>query len=181
MKDEVIIELYNEEWPDRFEELRSELKQEIGPLIVRIDHIGSTSVVGLAAKPIIDIQISVINLDDVEEVKQGLNDLGFVYRHDNPDLTKRYFRETPGRRRTHIHVRESGSWSEQLNLLFRDYLREHENERIEYAKVKYELASLYRYERERYVEGKDAIVWSIMNKANRWSQAIGWKSSLSMS
>lgn len=175
MKDVIIIEPYNEKWSLMFEELRSQILNVIGNFIVRMDHIGSTAVVGLAAKPIIDIQISVLNLANIEEVKNGLESLEFIYRQDNPDLTKRYFRESEGMRRTHIHVRESGSWSEQFNLLFRDYLRKHENERNEYAQVKYDLAKQYGNRRELYVEGKTEIVWSIMQKANRWSQEIGWK------
>ncbi|MFD1129076.1 GrpB family protein [Paenibacillus provencensis] len=78
-------------------------------------------------------------------------------------------------RRTHIHVRQVGSWSEQLNLLFRDYLREHEDAKMKYAEVKYELANLYRDQRGNYVEGKSEIVWDILMKANLWSQKIGWR------
>jgi hypothetical protein len=83
----------------------------------------------------------------------------------------------PGMRRIHIHVRQQGSWSEQFNLLFRDYLREHDIDRMEYTKVKYELANLYRYQREEYVKGKTEIIWNIMMKANVWSQIVGWKPS----
>lgn len=68
-------------------------------------------------------------------------------------------------RRTHIHVRQSGSWSEQLNLLFRDYLREHEDAKMKYAEVKYELANSYRDQRGNYVEGKSEIVWDIFNES----------------
>ncbi|WP_343045133.1 GrpB family protein [Paenibacillus lemnae] len=141
----------------------------------RIDHIGSTAVAGLAAKPIIDIQISVRDLNKIETLISGLASLGYHYRSDNDDLTKRYFREAPGTRRTHIHVRQAGSWSEQFNLLFRDYLRTQEEDRDQYARKKYELANRYRDQREQYVEAKTEIVWDIIKKANSWSQKIGWK------
>ncbi|MFC5406871.1 GrpB family protein [Cohnella soli] len=177
MKELVIIEPYNDNWPRIFNELRLQIVNQLGTAIQRIDHIGSTAVVGLAAKPIIDIQISVSDLDNIEEVKSGLHEMGFKYREDNADLTKRYFRERPGMRRTHIHVRQLGSWSEQFNLLFRDYLREHEVERTKYAQFKYDLADQYRDQRNKYVEGKTEIVWNIMLKANKWSQEIGWKPS----
>lgn len=78
-------------------------------------------------------------------------------------------------RRTHIHVRESGSWSEQFHLLFRDYLRTHEDERLEYSNLKYTLARRYKDQREQYVEGKTEFIWKTMIKANRWSQQVGWK------
>lgn len=175
MKDAVIIEPYNKKWSEMYDLLRSQIVSQIGTLIVRIDHIGSTAVVGLAAKPIIDLQISVKDINQIDELKEGLRAIGYVYRHDNPDLTKRYFRESEGMRRTHIHVRETGSWSEQFNLLFRDYLREHEDVRNEYERAKYELAEQFRNQRDRYVDGKTEIVWRIMMKANRWSQETGWK------
>ncbi|PRX72568.1 GrpB-like predicted nucleotidyltransferase (UPF0157 family) [Cohnella sp. SGD-V74] len=179
LKEPVVIEPYNENWPKLYSEIRSQIVNQIGSLIQRIDHIGSTAVTGLSAKPIIDIQISVSDLDNIEEVASGLSEIGFEFRKDNPDLTKRYFRERAGMKRTHIHVRHSGSWSEQFNLLFRDYLREHELARNEYSKVKYQLANLYRDQREKYVEGKTKVVWDIMLKANKWSQDFGWKPSKS--
>lgn len=175
MKEPVMIEAYSNSWPIIFNELSTTIIKQIGSDINRIDHIGSTSVVGLAAKPIIDIQISVSDLDNIEPIVSGLSILGYQYRPNNDDLTKRYFRESPEMRRTHIHVRQSGSWSEQFNLLFRDYLREHEYDRDQYAKVKYELASQYRDQREQYVEAKTEMIWKIMKKANKWSQEIGWK------
>ncbi|WP_339293178.1 GrpB family protein [Paenibacillus sp. FSL W8-0187] len=177
MKDPVIIEPYSDNWPSLFDELRAQIVTKIGSDVYRIDHIGSTAVVGLAAKPIIDIQISVRDLGNIESIISGLASIGYRYRLDNDDLTKRYFREAPGTRRTHIHVRQAGSWSEQFNLLFRDYLRTHEDDRDQYARTKYEIANRYRDQREQYVEAKTEIVWDIIKKANTWSQKIGWNPS----
>ena len=83
--------------------------------------------------------------------------LGLVFREQNPDLAKRYFREAPGTRRTHIHVRCAGSSSEQFALLFRDYLREHEADAQAYAALKYRLAEEYADDREGYTEVKGLI------------------------
>ena len=174
-KEAVIIKPYNPKWAEMFEILRTKLIHHVGGQVIRVDHIGSTAVPELAAKPVIDVQISIIDFHSMEDLKTGMKLMGFVFREDNPDLTKRYFREAVGMERTHIHVREKGSWSEQFNLLFRDYLRTHEQDRNEYAAIKYQLAQEHRTDRERYVEGKTDIVWAIMKKANRWSQAIGWK------
>ncbi len=96
MKDPVIIEPYRDNWPSLFNELRAQIVVEIGSDIHRIDHIGSTAVVGLAAKPIIDIQISVSDLGNIETIISGLASLGYLYLSDNDDLTKRYFREALG-------------------------------------------------------------------------------------
>lgn len=128
------------------------------------------------AKPIIDIQISVPSLEPVETYRSKLEKIGYVFRPDNPDLTKRYFRESPGNKRTHIHVREHGSWSEQFALLFRDYLRASAEDRKRYANEKYRLMGLFRNERHLYVENKEPIIWDIMRRASIWSQQTGWKS-----
>src|SRR5215813_1196179 len=110
---------YDPAWPIRFAELGGRLRNALGHVAIRIDHIGSTSVPGLAAKPVIDLQISVVRLEPVDPFGEPLQRLGFVYRFDNPERTKRYFREPPGHPRTHIHVRKGGSFSEQFALLFR--------------------------------------------------------------
>jgi GrpB-like predicted nucleotidyltransferase (UPF0157 family) len=175
----VIIVPYDPQWSSRFQQLAEKLRGALQSNALRIDHIGSTSIPGLAAKPVIDIQISVAALEPVDAYGRALELLGYVFRADNTDLSKRYFREKPGTRRTHIHVRQAGSWGEQLNLLFRDYLRIHEQDASRYAQVKMELAEIYRNDRIKYVDGKVEIIWEILMKANRWSQDVGWQSGAS--
>src|SRR5687768_10521599 len=121
--DPVEIVPYDPEWPLRFRHLASELRAALGDAALRIDHIGSTAVPGLAAKPIIDVQISVAELEPMTGYRARLEELGYRWRSDNPDLGKRYFREREGQPRTHVHVRPAGSFAEQFALLFRDYLR----------------------------------------------------------
>lgn len=174
MSEPIEILVYDAEWPRLFEALGSDLRTGLGPVALRIDHIGSTAIVGLAAKPIIDVQISVASLEPVSPFADPLTELGFVLRTDNPDRTKRYFREAPGTRRTHIHVRRAGSWSEQFALLFRDYLRVERDDRELYERTKRALASEFRNDRERYVQSKGAVIHDIMTRANAWSQEAGW-------
>jgi len=174
MADPIIAVPYNPSWQYGFVQIGERIRDELGEVAIRIDHIGSTSVPGLDSKPVIDIHISV-KLFEPMVYKSMLESIGYVYRYQNPDKTKRYFRESSDIRRTHIHVRELGSWSEQFALLFRDYLRSHPEDCKEYAAVKYHLMGLYGDDRERYVEEKDPIIWKIMNKASKWSQVVGWK------
>ena len=175
MADRVVIVPYDPEWPALFRALGTALRGALGETALRIDHIGSTAVPGLDAKPIIDVQISVASLEPVEPFRVPIERLGFVFRADNPELTKRYFREAPGGRRTHIHVRCAGSWSEQLALPFRDYMRVHHEDARNYAKLKHRLAEQYGEDRHGYTEAKAAFVWDIMIKADRWSQNTGWQ------
>jgi GrpB-like predicted nucleotidyltransferase (UPF0157 family) len=174
MSEHILVAPYDPEWPNLFQSLGRQLRTGLQELADRIDHIGSTSISGMAAKPIVDIQISVPNLEPIGPYKAVLESLGFVWQPDNPDLTKRYFREGPVTRRTHIHVRQSGSWGEQFALLFRDYLRTHSEDAVTYAKLKYELAVQYQADRKAYLNGKASFIWAVMQRATDWSQVTGW-------
>src|SRR5262245_2437016 len=113
----VEIAPYDATWPARFAQLGGELRGALGTTAPRIDHIGSTAVPGLGAKPIIDIQISVAAFEPLDAYRLPLERIGYVFRSDNTERTKRYFRESPGTPRRHIHVRRAGSWAEQFALL----------------------------------------------------------------
>lgn len=178
MPEPIIIVPYDSTWPALFVELGLALREILGDVALRIDHIGSTSIAGLAAKPVIDIQISVGSFEPLAAYQGPIESLGYVFRATNPDLTKRYFREKPGTRRTHIHVRRAGSWAEQFALLFRDYMRIHPEDAQRYAELKYRLAQTYRDDRTGYTEAKAPFIWEIIAKADRWGQATGWEPGL---
>lgn len=175
MEDQWRIAKYNSEWKTSFLTLAMKLRNVLGEAADRIDHVGSTSIEGMDAKPIVDIQISVTDFDNESLYREQIESLGFKLRGENPDKTKKYFREIPGNRRIHIHVRRTGSVSEQMTLLFRDYLRTHPFDCIKYAEEKHRLMKLHSKERSKYVEGKGPIVWEIMQKAHAWSMEVGWK------
>ncbi|MFF1822551.1 GrpB family protein [Kribbella sp. NPDC058245] len=169
------IEPYNEHWPRQFVALGERLRGALGDVALRIDHIGSTAVPGLAAKPVIDVQMSVVALEPVGMYREPLEGLGFVYRADNAERTKRYFREAPGERRTHIHVRKAGSFSEQFPLLLRDYLRTHPEAVLEYAALKRQLADRFRDDRAAYGTAKVPWFWDAIRRADAWAQQTGWE------
>lgn len=175
MGDRVEVVEYDPAWPREFAALGGSLREALGDVAVRIDHIGSTSVPGLAAKPVIDVQISVRSLEPLKPFKTPLERIGLIFRADNTELTKRYFREPPGSRRTHVHVRELGSFSQQLPLLFRDFLRAHPAAAAEFANAKRRCAARFRDERHRYVQAKEPFVWDLVRHADTWAQGIGWR------
>ncbi|MFN7116334.1 MAG: GrpB family protein [Saprospiraceae bacterium] len=146
--DPIIVVPYDPHWKEEFQLIARQIRVALGSLALRIDHVGSTSVEGLAAKPVIDIQISVADLKSLEPIQSALESIGLKYRAENPDQTKHYFREGAGMRRTHLHVREAGSYSEQLALLFRDYLRAHPAACAEYAALKYDLMQRFGDDRD---------------------------------
>ena len=161
-------------WAREFREVGGRLRAALGRTAVRIDHVGSTSVPGLDAKPVLDVQVSVAGLEPDEPFRAPLERLGFAYHALNTDRTQRFFREPPGTRRVHLHVRAAGSFDEQLNLLLRDFLRAHPDEADQYSTVKRDLAVRFRHDREGYVRAKEPTVWALLLRAHDWSQRTGW-------
>jgi len=173
MPEPVRIVPYDPAWPSLFAEIAARLRQALGDIALRIDHVGSTAVPGLMAKPVIDIQVSVADFEPEDSYRRPLEDLGYAFTPTSPDLTKRYFK---GRGpEVHIHVRLAGSWSEQLSLLFRGYLRAHPEEAAGYAEVKTNLAAEYGEDRLGYTEAKGPSIWEILRRAHEWSMATGWR------
>jgi len=167
---------YQARWPQEYALIEQAIRAVTGPAVLRIDHIGSTSVPGLAAKDIIDIQLSVSALEPLEEYGNGLVSLGYWWMQDNAERNKRYFREGEGMRRTHIHVRESGSFGQQFALLFRDYLRANAGDCEYYARVKREMAQRAWESVGAFGDAKDPLFWEIARRANAWAQATAWRS-----
>jgi GrpB-like predicted nucleotidyltransferase (UPF0157 family) len=174
--DPVCIIPYDVAWREQFQQLAQILRNVLGPVALRIDHIGSTSVPQLVAKPIIDIQISVADFEPLDAYRLPLERLGYIFRADNPERTKRYFRESPGQRRVHIHVRRAGNFSEQFALLFRDYVRTHPDVASQYAQLKIGLAQQYSQVEDRvaYTDAKSPFIWKVIAQADEWAQQTGW-------
>jgi GrpB-like predicted nucleotidyltransferase (UPF0157 family) len=166
---------YDPTWPQLFAALGRDLRAALGGVALRIDHIGATAVPGLAAKPIVDVQISVASFEPLRAFREPIESCGFVWRANDDDLTRRYFREAPGRRRTHVHVRRAGSFSEQLNLLHRDYLRADPTRAGEYATFKRSVAHLLRTDRQAYLDAKAPFVWTTLARAHDWAQITDWE------
>lgn len=166
---------YDPAWPELFAALARELRAALGGVALRIDHVGSTAVPGLAAKPIIDLQISVASFEPLSALREPIESCGFVWRANDDDLSRRYFRERPGRRRTHVHVRRAGSFSEQLNLLHRDYLRADPIRAAQYGALKHSVSHLLLADRQAYVEAKAPFVWETLARAHDWTQITGWE------
>lgn len=176
---------YDPHWAVEFEQIGSTLRAGLGDLAARVDHIGSTSVPGLAAKDIIDVQVSVRGFDD--GLVEAMQSIGYTLRADitqdhqppgthGPDSEweKRYFRPPDGQRPTHMHVRILGRANQRYALLFRDYLRTHPLVAGGYASFKRTLAAYHGDDREAYTLIKDPVCDVIMGEAEDWAQRIQW-------
>lgn len=149
-------------WPARFEAEAARIQQALGDLAVRIEHVGSTSVPGLAAKPIIDIQVSVSSMVPRAAYVEPIRALGYRWTLDPWSDEHEYFsRDEDGDRTHQIHVcGAEGIW-ERRHLAFRDWLRAHPDDAAEYASLKRRLASEHPNDVYTYVDAKTEFIRSI--------------------
>jgi GrpB-like predicted nucleotidyltransferase (UPF0157 family) len=181
----IVIQPYRERWSSEFAQVRDVLAQGLGAVAERIDHIGSTSVPGLAAKDIIDVQVGVADLNDSRLVLAFTN-LGATPTditkdhvppgdHSEPAAwEKRYFRAPSSWRATHLHVRQIGRPNFRYALLFRDYLRHSPPAAAAYAQVKTALAVQHPEDPQAYYDVKDPVCDLIMDAAERWAADTEW-------
>lgn len=165
-REDDVIEIvdYDPTWPDRYAMWHKAIRAALGSATVRIEHVGSTAVPGLAAKPVIDVQVSVVELANEQAYLPALQTIGLQLR--TRDAFHRYFRPFPGRpREVHVHVCELGSEWEAEHLLFRDFLRRHPGARDRYARAKREAAALWADDRLAYTDAKTEVILNILEEA----------------
>jgi GrpB-like predicted nucleotidyltransferase (UPF0157 family) len=163
---------YDPRWPREFEVERERIDAALGPLALRVEHNGSTAVPDLAAKPIIDIQISVVRLHPIDGYARPLASLGYVHVPHEDDARCPFFHRPHDWPHTHhVHVVEAGGEEERRTLAFRDYLRTHPAEAREYEALKRRLAALHggsdADSREAYAVAKSAFVERVLTLALR--------------
>ena len=164
--DEVVITEYDSRWPAAYEREKALICQALGDLILDIQHVGSTAVPGLVAKPVIDILVAVAHFEAVEGYARRLSPLGYQHISHPDDAVRLFFRKgTP--RTHHLHIVEYGTAEHRRHLLFRDYLRLHGDTARAYARLKWELASRFAANRPMYTESKTDFVHSVVAMAER--------------
>lgn len=164
---------YQASWPGRFADVAAELRDVFGDLPDRIDHIGSTAVPGLAAKPVIDVQVSLPTLHDTARFEPSLVSRSFVLVR-NDDRRKWFASRRAPDVAANVHLRRSGEFSQQAALLFRDYLRASGSARDRYQRAKRRLARRSWPSADDYAEAKGDVVWELLREADRWAWQ-GWE------
>jgi GrpB-like predicted nucleotidyltransferase (UPF0157 family) len=185
--DPVSVVPYRTEWPGEFQRRAKDIRTALGDTALRVDHIGSTSVPGLAAKDIIDIQVTVPELDDAAPWVSRFAAAGYQARpgiradHQPPwfqgerrEWEKRYVRERTSDPRTHIHIRAAGRANQRFALLFRDFLRAQPRFAVLYSQVKLRLCELFPESIDNYLYIKDPVVDVIVATAEEWANATNW-------
>lgn len=156
-KDMIIVVDHDPKWPSQFAEESGKLRRAFGHEAVRLEHIGSTAVPGLCAKPVIDIMASVHQLYPADHYSCILNEMGYQnVPHDN-DAERLFW--TKGMPRTHhLHIVHHRAWSYWKHIIFRDFLRSHPEEIERYGDLKRESAKRFRDDRQAYVGSKEKMI-----------------------
>ncbi len=157
----VVLHPYTDDWPDLFSAEEARLRAAIGPFVLDIQHVGSTSIPGMPAKPIIDIAIAVRNFEEAAVNIPALADLGYRYRGEN-GIPRRHFFIRGEPRTHHIHMVEPDSADWRQLLLFRDRLRADTTLAQDYAALKQKLAGEFSEDRIKYLQGKAAWIGKVL-------------------
>jgi GrpB-like predicted nucleotidyltransferase (UPF0157 family) len=169
MTDPVIIVDYNPMWPTLYEEERAQILHFVGDYIEEIQHVGSTSVPGLGAKPIIDIMIGIHELSLVDKCVRPLQSLGYEYLGESGIPGRHYFQKPPKalttHRTHHMHMVETNHDGWKRTILFRDYLRTHPEVANQYEVLKRALAKQFGSDREGYTDAKTEFIEAVLAKA----------------
>lgn len=162
---------YDPSWPALFECEAAALRQALRSVAMRVDHVGSTAVPGLAAKPIIDIQISVASLAPMDAYRSPLESLGYLYQPGpDPEDDYPFFGKPPQRPRSyHVHLCQAGGDAERRHLAVVDFLRAQPAEAEAYGALKRRLAEERPGDRLAYIQGKEGVVRDLERRALDWA------------
>jgi GrpB-like predicted nucleotidyltransferase (UPF0157 family) len=157
---QVVVTPYDEAWKQNFKEIEEEIKTALGDLMLRIEHVGSTAVPGLSAKPIIDIDVVIAGQKQLPEVIKRLEAIGYEYEGDLGIPGREAFRYEGKEhlRKHHLYVCPEDSPELKRHIAFRDYLRAHPAAVREYSRIKEEGAALYPRDIDRYIEHKSPFI-----------------------
>jgi len=163
----VVLQEYNPKYRELFAEEKANLMRYLGDEIVQIEHVGSTSMPGIVAKPIIDIVVAVKDLSKIGEIEKILTEKGYIYKGPIAALDDRYqfLIGNSVKRDFHIYFTELNSDVWYRFVLYRNYLLEHPEAMRAYEELKIKLAKLYPNDRRNYVKHKDVYFQEIYKKA----------------
>jgi len=160
---------YDEKWPKLFEEETLLIKDIFRDELLEIHHIGSTSVPGLKAKPVIDIMTVVKDIENIDKYNEKMKNLGYESRGEYGIKGRRFFLKGGDNRTHHVHIFQYDNIEAiQRHLAVRDYLRAHKEEAKHYAKIKKQAAEKYPHDIEGYCDYKDKFVKELEKKALDW-------------
>jgi GrpB-like predicted nucleotidyltransferase (UPF0157 family) len=168
----IVVVAYDPAWIALAAAELARISEALGAVASRLEHVGSTAVPGLDAKPIIDLQVSVADISARAAYADPLERLGYLFAYDPASPDHHFFGRPHARPRTHhVHVGAAGGADERRHLAVRDFLRAREGEASRYAQLKRELGAREPHDRLAYMAGKDAYVSALEARALEWARA----------
>jgi GrpB-like predicted nucleotidyltransferase (UPF0157 family) len=161
---EVVVADYDPEWPKWFERAAADIRGVLGDAVLQLDHVGSTSVPGLAAKPLVDINLVVADTTDEDAYVPKLEPLGYVLRVREPDWYEHRMlrgQDPP----VNLHVFNPGCEEVERMLALRDWMRTHDDDRELYERTKRELAAKQWKYVQNYADAKTDVIQEILARA----------------
>ena len=159
---------HNPKWRQSFQHEQKKLSEVFGRDALEIQHVGSTAIPGILAKPIIDIALIVPSLQKAKRYKKKLKEIGYEIKKNDTRKERLFFTKGPEEKRTHyLHVGEIGSGYAEDMILFRDYLYKHKGIAKQYSDLKESLAKKYQDKREIYTAKKEKLIKEIVEKAKK--------------
>jgi GrpB-like predicted nucleotidyltransferase (UPF0157 family) len=172
LDDQVVVVDYDPAWPAAFERERAAVCCALTGHVVDLQHIGSTAIPGLRAKPVIDLLAAVERFDTIESYEQRLESLGYQHIVQPHEAVRIFFRK--GMPRTHhLHLVELDSWEHRRLILFRNYLLAHPDTAEAYEELKRDLARRYADNRPMYTESKTEFIERIIAQADAEARSKG--------
>jgi GrpB-like predicted nucleotidyltransferase (UPF0157 family) len=166
---QVLVTAYQPSWREKFELEAAQLSKIFRKELLEIHHIGSTSIPGLDAKPIIDVLVVVLDIQKVDTYNKIMQLAGYIPKGEYGIPGRRFFIKGDETHHTHhIHVFHKGNMDITRHLDFRDYLVTHPEEASDYARLKHELAVRYPFDIDSYQKGKELFIQRIDQKAKEW-------------
>jgi GrpB-like predicted nucleotidyltransferase (UPF0157 family) len=160
---------YHIEWPAQFEAEAEALKRIFGSQVVTVHHFGSTSIPGSSAKPVIDILITVRDIQCADSLVQQLRQIGYIAVGEYGIPGRRFFyKGTEDNRTHHLHVYQHDNPNILRHIAFRDYLRTHPVPARQYSRLKEELACAFPEDMDSYIAGKNDFVKQHEREALAW-------------
>jgi len=157
---------HHKQWAKLFEKEKNILLLTLGDIKTNIEHVGSTAIPGVLAKPIIDMMLGISKSEQTEMIYKKLQELGYEDRGEQGIPGQRLFVRGPEENRTHyLHITKLNSDFWQEHILFRDYLKQNKEARDEYNQLKKNLAEKYSDKRELYTKAKADFIQNIIDKA----------------
>jgi GrpB-like predicted nucleotidyltransferase (UPF0157 family) len=168
----VVINAYDPEWPRTFERIRAHVWPAVQHAAMSVEHVGSTSVPGLRAKPVIDACIVVASRRDIPYVVKGLTRVGYVHRGDLGVPGREAFQQPAAFPKHHLYASHRGSLNLKNQLGLRDYLRSHPEAAREYGDLKERLAERFPEDIDSYIAGKTEFILGILKQIGLTSEEL---------